>query len=194
MLTAEQITHIKETAKTLYTETQMPKLEVDHGYSFAFQNEHLVQKVMDTIGDSGLLYITTWENMSGLWLTFRDLDDYGVAQWLLQTATTFRILGFEDSTVYNQWIDQLTQGYCSHVEPDGASQVSEKDAEKALAIDDEYSERLPVKAEYKTLLHTNPWFVYLATLQLSYHEIYRDLLASSLSAEDTRRLSGVDRQ
>lgn len=184
----DYIGHIKATARTLFTDTQLVSIPTDHGYTLVIQNDQLVEKILGTIGDSGLLYITTWENMAELWASIRELDDYGVAQWLLQTATTFRILAFEQSSVYTWWVDQLTAGYCSHVEPAQGANIGAKDVEKSLAIDDEYIDRLPRSIEYRNLLYTNPWFVYLASLQLSYHDLYREILSSEYDREGIRRL------
>lgn len=185
--------HIQITAKNLFLDTQLIKIPVDRGYSFIIQNEELVQKVMSIVGDSGLLYMTTWENLAELWASFREMDDYGVAQWILQTSTSFRILGFDNPEAYSWWVDQLTHGYCSHVEPTSYDQISSKDAEKSLALDDEYSDRLPRSVEYKNLLHANPWFVYLVTLQLSYHELYKEIVASEYELDGIRRITGVEK-
>jgi hypothetical protein len=183
MLNIDRIHHIKDVARVLFCDTQLISTPTGNqgAYSFAVQNEQLVEKIMSTLGDSGLLYIATWENMTELWADIRALDDYGLAQWLLQSASTFRVLGFESQDEYVKWIEQLSIGYCGHVESSGA------DVERSLALDDEYADRLPRMEEYRNLLRCNPWFVYLLSLQLSYHEIYRELIGSEYEISNIKR-------
>lgn len=199
MLTTDRVYHIKGVAKELFTSSCLtPNINARPGEPHIIVTDYeMVQEIMTIIGDSGLIYLTTWDNLSELWRSFREKDDLGIAQWLLQTASTFRILGFSGESEYVEWVEHLNNAYCAHASMDihgegsgGSSRPKAKDLEANLALDDEYVDRLPRRTDYRALLYANPWFVYLISLQLSYHEIYADIVASQFSEDQIVSLTG----
>lgn len=191
MLTIDQINHIKETARDFFVQSYLTPIQTQHSQEFFVSNPELVEEIMSVIGDSGLIYLSVWENLTEVWAKFRRKDDAGVCQWLLQAATSFRIMAFTSAKDYQDWVEHLVTSYCFHAGTSAdIGQTTQKDLEAALAIDDEYADRIPRVQDYRALLYANPWFVYLATLQLSYHEIYSNLVVSQFSDELKSRLTG----
>lgn len=191
MLNIPQINHIKTTAKELFVQSYLTPIHLRSSSEMMVTNPELVEAIMSVVGDAGMIYLSVWENVSGLWAKFREQDDAGVCQWLLQAATTFRILAFTNGNEYQNWVEHLVSSYCSHAVASGSvGQSSQKELEEAVAIDDEYADRIPRATEYRALMYANPWFVYLASLQLSYHEIYSEILTSQFTDDLKSQLTG----
>ena len=134
-------------------------------------------QIIDIIGDSGLMFISTWEELAEQWLRLRNEEsDYGTGEHLLQMATTFRALAFGDEIEYQHWINHLAEAYGAQ-SPSGRLRAEFSNGVKnVIAVDDELIERLPTVTTHQDLLTANPWFTYLVTLQLSYHEIWSKLI------------------
>jgi hypothetical protein len=177
MLDIESILHIKNTAKTLFVDTQLTRGKTKEGLDIIINtNSELCRTVLGIIGDGGLIYLSTRETLDVLWDTLRDDVSSGISEWLIQSASTFRILAFINSKSYSNWIDHLALAYGAHAEGSACSTDLKKDVENSIAIDEDLGERLPKTDEWRVLLIANPWLVYLISLQLSYHEIYSDLV------------------
>ena len=192
MFTPERIDEIRRSAMELFTQTQLMTMPVERGYSLRMPNPMVAEFVLTTLSDGGPIFLATWENLTGVWENVRELDDVGLAEWLLQTSTTFIAKSFGSRQEYGEWLNHLAGAYGSH---NASLQLNTntgvldiKTLDKALAVDDEYAERLPSKEEHLALLAANPWFAYLLTLQLSYHELFAIIYESELRGEMAERI------
>lgn len=193
MFTPQRILQIRQSAVELFTHTQMQTLTLEHGYSLRMPNPDVAEFVLSTLSDGGLMFLATWDNLTQVWARIREEDEFGVAEWLLQTSTSFIAMGFESQEEYRAWLDHLASAYGSHIGvfdagSNGSHGLDPKSVEKALALDDDYAERLPNKKEHLALLAANPWFAYLVTLQLSFHELFSLLYESDQRSDMAERI------
>ena len=174
MLNHQQIAHVKETAKSLFLDTQLVQLKSDDAERRFAVSESIVNFVLEVITDGGVVFLSTWEDLTSLWRKVRTMDEEGLAPWLLQTSITFQSLSFPTHNDHDDWVEHLARCYGCYTTPMG--NMDKSTLEKNLAVDDDLSDRLPSKEEFRGLLQANAWFMFLVTLQLSTHDIMAELI------------------
>lgn len=174
MLNHQVIDHVRVVARDLFLDSQLMRVAGDKTTRPIVIDEEVITSIFDIIGDGGLIYLSTWDDLANIWSKIRAQDDAGVATWLIQTSITFRALAFSSDTEYDNWCRHLATAYGSFSPK--SFDVDKNTIEKNLAIDDDLADRLPVTSEFLSLLKANPWFSYLVTLQLSLHEIFSETL------------------
>lgn len=177
MLTHQDIERVRKIACDLFLDSQLMRASGDVSARPIVIDEDVISTVFDIVGDGGLIYLSTWDDLARIWAKIREQDDSGVATWLIQTSITFRTLAFSSAEEYDQWCRHLAIAYGSFSPK--SSEIDKSNMEKNLAIDDDLADRLPVANEFLSLLRANPWFTYLVTLQLSLHRIYAETLRLS---------------
>lgn len=136
-------------------------------------NGRLVDAIVKVIADAGIVYLSTREDVIDLWEKIREEDESGLSGWLMQAAITWRIRSFPSGSSWETWCGFLSDAYGQ--QKSGSS--SRSGYEENVCVDDDTVDRLASKDEFKNILISNPWFTYLVTLQLSWHEIYGDLIS-----------------
>tara|TARA_B000000460_G_scaffold247704_1_gene223372 strand:+ start:320 stop:871 length:552 start_codon:yes stop_codon:yes gene_type:complete len=136
-------------------------------------NDRIVTAVMNVIADAGIIYLSTKEDVIDLWDSIRAEDESGLGGWLMQSAITWRIRSIPNGNSWNTWCTFLAEAYSQQ-----RSGVDKSAA--AVCVDDDTVDRLARLDEFKDILINNPWFTYLVTLQLSWHEIYADLVETGV--------------
>lgn len=174
MLDHTQIAHVKEIAKHLFLDSQLVQLTSEESNRRIPVSKDIVDFILSTITDGGIIFLSTWEDLTELWKKIRELDDEGMAPWLLQTSITFQVLSFPTYEDSDNWAEHLSKCYGCYMPQNGST--PDGVLEKNLAVDDDLAERLPKRSEFKDLLKANAWFMYLATLQLSSHEITSEVI------------------
>lgn len=174
MLNHQQIVHVKGVAADIFLRDQLCRLTSEESHRRVAVNKPLVDFVINTISDAGILFLATWDDLASLWRKVREQDDDGVATWLLQASVTFQILAFPTHNDVDEWAEHLSRAYGSYTTTFG--NLDDRTLEKNLALDDDLADRLPKRSEFRDLLRSNPWFMFLATLQLSSHEITEELV------------------
>lgn len=177
MLTQQVIDHVRIVARDLFLDSQLMRTGGEATARPIVVDEEVIATIFDIVGDGGLIYLSTWDDLTRIWSKIREQDDAGVATWLIQTSITFRAVAFTSSEEYDNWCRHMAQAYGSF--SPRSSDVDKSIIEKNLAIDDDMADRLPVASEFNQLLKANPWFTYLVTLQLSLHEIFAETLRLS---------------
>lgn len=177
MLSQTQIEHVKQTAEDLFLNDLMCLLSSEESTRRITINKPLSDFILSTINDGGILFLSTWDDLASLWRKVRDLDDDGAAPWLMQTSVTFQVISFPSSADYDEWAMHLARAYGSYANPVGMLDRGRMD--KNLAIDDDLADRVPKREEIQELFQANPWFMYLATLQLSAAKITADIINSN---------------
>ena len=190
--TREDIKQISDDAFDLFHDQHCIFFTNQHGNKLLriFEYERF-NIIVDIIGDSGLVYLSVWEQISYLWESIRSKDELGLANWFLQTSTDFRIRNLPSQDHYEAWIDHLARCYSSF-RPETPQQldfghhnkkvdVLKQQIEKSIAVDDVLHERLPEYTEFQSLLYSNLWLVYILTLRLNYHRITQEILSNSRS-------------
>ena len=177
MLTQQVIDHVRIIARDLFLDSQLMRAAGDTSARPIVVDEQVISTIFDIIGDGGLIYLSTWDDLVRIWSKIRDQDDAGVATWSIQTSISFRAVAFTSSDEYDKWCRHLSEAYGSFSPK--SFDVDKSVVEKNLAIDDDLADRLPVASEFNGLLKSNPWFTYLVTLQLSLHEIFAETLRLS---------------
>jgi hypothetical protein len=167
VLNQQVIDHVRIIARDLFLDSQLMRAGGDTGNRPIVIDEEVISTIFDIVGDGGLIYLSTWDDLTRIWTKIREQDDAGVATWL----------AFTSSEEYDKWCRHLSEAYGSF-SPKSAD-VDKAAMEKNLAIDDDMADRLPVATEFNGLLKANPWFTYLVTLQLSLHEIFAETLKLS---------------
>lgn len=174
MLNHPQIAHVKETAKSLFLDSQLVQLTSEDAKRRFPVSKEIVDFTLSSVSDGGMIFLSTWDDLTGLWQKIREMDEVGMAPWLLQTSITFQAIAFANATEHDDWVEHLSRCYSCYMTPSGTGDAST--LEKNLAIDDDLSDRLPKKQEFQALLKANAWFMYLVTLQLSTHEIMAEIM------------------
>lgn len=140
-------------------------------------NTRLVTTIVNVISDAGIIYLSTSESIIDLWEQLRLEDKYGVADWLMQAAVTWRIRTTTSSNEYRLWCSHLAEAY-GQQNPNKNNGVSSHSG-KLVCVDDGTVDRMASYPEFKEILIQNPWFTYLVTLQLSWHNLFQELLSRS---------------
>jgi hypothetical protein len=174
VLSHPQIEHVKETAKSLFLDSQLVQLTSEEATRRFPVSKEIVDFTISIIADGGVIFLSTWDDLTSLWRKVRERDEEGMAPWLLQTSITFQALAFPTHNDHDDWVEHLARCYGCYMTPMGHHDAAS--LEKNLAIDDDLSDRLPKKSEFRDLLKSNAWFLYLVTLQLSTHEIMSEIM------------------
>lgn len=140
-------------------------------------NQSLVLTIINIISDAGIIHLSTRENVIDLWEKIRMEDKYGVADWLLQTAVTWRIRTTTTRQDYDDWCSHIAESYGQQNPSDKRRHDGNHDGTN-VCVDDDTVDRMALETEFKQVLVQNPWFTYLVTLQLSWHRIFNDLTSS----------------
>lgn len=177
MLNYQVIDHVRIIARDLFLDSQLMRVAGEAASRPIVIDEEIITTIFDIIGDGGLIYLSTWDDLARIWSKIREKDEAGVGTWLIQTSISFRALAFSDDKEYENWVRHLSSAYGSFSPK--SFDVNKSEIEKNLAIDDDMADRLPVASEFASLMRANPWFTYLVTLQLSLHEVYSETLRLS---------------
>lgn len=191
------IDRIRLVAANLFRTTFLQEAENQDGIRYHVLPDHQAAlKILEIVSDSGLILLSTVDDLREVWARLRQLIDaptngtpeeekpgnMDAALWLIQTASTWRALAFSDHESYCTWLKHLANCYGGHVavtDPDYPYKpdFDLKDSLTAYsAVDDDLLDRLPTAIQQRALLYANPWFAYLTTLQLSYHELFCEVL------------------
>lgn len=179
----DRINYIEEKAKDLF-DKQFIVRRIDREGSVVMYSPDPVRlnQIISLISDSGLLYLGLWEHLADLWARIRQMDDdggdTGITNWILQNTISFRASAFDSQTEYERYVDHLAKSYGIFDKRVLISQDtfgSDHAFDTNVAVDDIMHPRLPEYTEIKRLMMANPWFVFLCTLHLRYHEIANEL-------------------
>lgn len=168
-------------ARALFESTMLYRHRTDRAVRIRFVDRKLGEKILSVVGDAGLLYISTLDDLQRLWLTFLEFDtqhETDLCSWLLQTSATWMIRAFQSEEGYLEWLTLVVRAYT-------VPKSLDRKAVEYISIHGELLDRLHEPNEMKLMCAANPWLVYLLTLQLSNHQLIAEII-------ETNGLAGVD--
>lgn len=165
---------IIDEATNIFINGLLTPTRTTEGLRYHISDRITIDVIMDVITDNGMVYVTTREAMEDLWTRFIDADDQRVVlDWLTQSTINWEIKAFSGLSDYSDWVQHLVNAY-SRFHPE--SDVFSKDGggkRDSICADVEHIDRLPIDREYLILLKSNPWMVYLLTLQMGIDRVHK---------------------
>lgn len=177
-LEPERLEAIRERAYTLFMHQHTVHRHTRDGRQHMVSPDpQRMERILDMISDSGLIYMNTWEELSSLWTRIRSHDDLNLANWLLQSASDFRASAFVGDAEYLAYLNNLASAYTLH--HDGVDDGSKQSIIGHVAIDDEIHDRMPRRQDFLAILRANAWLVYLISLHLNYDRLLQTLYSQN---------------
>lgn len=126
-------------------------------------DKEILTSVSEIVTDSGLVYITTIEEVKELWETIVAEDV--IVDWLNHAVSRWYLISFERrSADYEAWINTVLNATCIHT-----ISAMKNSTVSARSADD--LGNLFVQGELKEILDANPWFLFLLTLSFAETDI-----------------------
>jgi hypothetical protein len=126
-------------------------------------DKEVLTSLSEIITDSGLVYVTTIEEVKELW--DRIVEENTIVDWLNHAVSRWFLISFERRTAdYDAWISTLIHAACIH------TNYAIKNATMCARSTDDLG-NLFVQSELKDILEANPWFVFLLTLSFAETDI-----------------------
>lgn len=164
-------------ATSIFINGLLTPVSTSEGVRYHMTDRITIDTILDVITDNGMIYVTTREAMEDLWVRFIDADDKRVVlDWVTQNTINWEIRAFSGPEEYDSWVQHLVNAY-SRFHP--GSEIFGKGGgadENQICADVEHIDRLPIDKEYKVLLKSNPWMVYLLTLQMGIDRVHKLIL------------------
>lgn len=177
------VEHIKECARRRFSDNVLIEFRDPntHQKRLHFIKPEYYKTTLGVILDSGLLFMSTIEDLMARWSEFTLEAPEGYPFWLQQMATSFRVEAFNaDMSLYRQWVNYLAMAYSAHSTSLELDDGSTLDPSEYACIHDDFLDRLPQFKEFRRLLFANNWMVYLLTLELSVNELLKLQLKDEL--------------
>lgn len=164
-------------AMSLMVDGLLTPIPTDEGVRYHINDATTVNTIIDAIADNGMTYVTSKEEISRLWDNLVKADEENqVIDWLTQNSISWEIIAFSSSIEYNNWVDHLVRAYSRFHPSSEMFGAGGKGQEGLICAHTEHVDRLPIDTEYTRLLHSNPWMVFLLTLQLDISRVHKLLL------------------